>query len=429
MTTSGSSTITQQSGSAASAGIVPGMRIFVNGVAAGTVIGTVTTNVSTGTSSITMFNPSTGAAVNSTVNSGAGGATVTFVPDAVAQLGNMTIPNFSTTWPTYYPTQGPFYPQTTNAGAAGGAFLGQRIYTEAACTVASCTLTATSTTVTTAGNFLTAGVVVGHVVTAAGFLLGSVLPTQTWADGPTVTAVSATSLTLSAAASVSCTTTLTFSGAVQGVLGYDLALWPGFGSFGDLWARPTSAPRRGGALAWRACRRPTPGRSRPTTGFRSGFPKTTGQRSSPSPRPSTIWAHQRQHHDGTVIAPLCRAHWYPQHADGHRDHEQRRDWVISFGSAHGIAAGQVFTLAGFTPTAYNGTWTAASSVGATGTGGTYTITVTNAATPGAVSTAGVGPTSRLRASRSRHRRCSGSRRRGRSTSRPGGFTAPRPTPT
>ena len=61
-------------------------------------------------------------------------------------------------------------------------------------------------------------------------------------------------------------------------------------------------------------------------------------------------------------------------------------FTVTFSSAHGLSAGNTFTLSGFTPTGYNNAadtvWTVASAVGTTGTGGTYTVTVNTSANPG-----------------------------------------------
>lgn len=58
-------------------------------------------------------------------------------------------------------------------------------------------------------------------------------------------------------------------------------------------------------------------------------------------------------------------------------------FTVTFSSAHGLSAGNTFTLSGFTPSGYNGTWTVASAIGTTGTGGTYTVTVNSTAALGA----------------------------------------------
>lgn len=63
-------------------------------------------------------------------------------------------------------------------------------------------------------------------------------------------------------------------------------------------------------------------------------------------------------------------------------------FTVAFASAHSLSAGNTFSLSGVTPSAYNGTWTVASAVGTTGSGGTYTVTVTSTANPGTASVEG-----------------------------------------
>jgi hypothetical protein len=101
ITTNGSSTITQQTGVGADSRIVQSMKIIGANIPTGTFLGPISTNVSTGTASATMFT-STGAS-NATGSSGSSGQAMTFVPDLVDILPFQAAGGVSVGSPSSFP--------------------------------------------------------------------------------------------------------------------------------------------------------------------------------------------------------------------------------------------------------------------------------------------------------------------------------------
>jgi hypothetical protein len=230
--TNGNSTLTQQTGTAASAGIVEGMRIFMQDVPAETVVSQVSTNVSTGTSTISMINSMTGNAVNATGSSGGSGFTACFSQDFTPPLGAEFVPGATTQYPTSFPEAATYNPASGIATGAAGVYIRNRITGSDCCTVAACTVTAGSNSITSSNNFITSGVAYGHLVRGSGPAYGALFP-----PGTTVTSVASGTITVSNNANTNASGifSLVFTGNFSNINGYDLQVHSEVGGTGENW--------------------------------------------------------------------------------------------------------------------------------------------------------------------------------------------------